>query len=162
MTEREALPYEDLGAWFTDDLLPGWARYWNETPVVPPKPPWYRNSRVLLTVITAAASVLVVATALLLTLSSGDFNQTTLLRSVNPPTSPAATAAPEVDNAPPAPAVASETESEPPPAEVPVASAEQDPPPRPQRSAGAGSSEGPSINVTRAPMSFTPGQPFTP
>ena len=65
MTEREALPYEDLGAWFTDDLRPGWARYWSQAPAAPPKPPWYRNPRVLLAVITVAAAALVVAAALL-------------------------------------------------------------------------------------------------
>jgi len=93
MTEREALPYEDLGAWLTDDLFPGWARYWNETPTAPPKPPWYRNSRVLLAMITVAAAVLVVASVLLVTLDGAGFNQTRQLRSISPATTAAVTTA---------------------------------------------------------------------
>ena len=60
MTEQGAQPYEDLGAWLTDDLFPGWARYWNDADTAPPtvetpKPPWFRNTRVLVGVIAAAA-----------------------------------------------------------------------------------------------------------
>jgi hypothetical protein len=153
MTEREALPYEDLGAWFTDDLRPGWARYWNEAPTATPKPPWYRNPRVLLAMIVVAGAVLVATTALLLTLSSGDFNQTRQLRSINPtPTVPVSSAA-ETAGASPSPSVPSESVSELAPA--PDASAE--PPPPAPRTPDANPSDGPRINVTRTPMSFTPG-----
>ena len=63
MTEQGAQPYEDLGAWLTDDLFPGWARYWNDTDAVPPtfetpKPPWFRNTRVLAGVIAAVPGIL--------------------------------------------------------------------------------------------------------
>ena len=68
MTEQGAQPYEDLGAWLTDDLFPGWARYWNDADAAPPisetpKPPWFRNTRVLVGVIATAATTLVVAGA---------------------------------------------------------------------------------------------------
>ena len=153
MTEREALPYEDLGAWFTDDLRPGWARYWNEAPTAPPTPPWYRNPRVLLAMIVVAGAVLVATTALLLTLSSGDFNQTRQLRSINPaPTVPASSAA-ETAGASPSPSVPSESVSEPTPEDGPAPSA--DAPSPPPRSADTNHSDGPRINVTRTPMSFT-------
>jgi len=152
------MPYEDLGAWFTDDLLPGWTRYWNEAPAAPPKPPWYRNSRVLLAMITAAAATLVVATALLVTLSSADFNQTRQLRSINPaaPIAPATETAPIA--APPSPEAQAETEAEPPAAADPNASADAPPPPPAPRLVDSNNSDGPRMNVTRAPMSFTPGQ----
>lgn len=160
MTEREALPYEDLGAWLTDDLFPGWARYWNEAPAAPPKPPWYHNSRVLLTMIAVAAAALVVATVLLLILDSPGFNQTEPLRSISPPTTAEAIPATETAAPTPLPATASETAPETAPetaaAADPAASAEQSPPPTAQRSAGSDRSDGPRINVTRTPMSFTP------
>jgi len=156
MTEREALPYEDLGAWFTDDLRPGWARYWNEAPVAPPKPPWYRNPRVLLAVITAAAAALVVAAALLVTLSKADFNQTKQLISINP--APTATRPAEIAGATPSPSTATEQESEPTPADSPAPSADAPPPAPVPRSVDSNHSDGPRINVTRTPMSFTPGQ----
>jgi len=157
MTEREALPYEDLGAWFTDDLRPGWARYWNEAPTAPPKPPWYRNPRVLLAMIVAAGAVLVATTALLLTLSSGDFNQTRQLRSINPtPTAPASSAA-ATASATPSPTAPSESVSDPTPADAPAPSADAPAPQLTPRSADTDHSDGPRINVTRTPMSFTPG-----
>ena len=160
MTEREALPYEDLGAWLTDDLFPGWARYWNEAPAAPPKPPWYRNSRVLLTMIAVAAAALVVATVLLLILDGPGFNQTEPLRSISPPTTAEAIPATETAGATPLPTTASETApetaAETAAAEGPAASAEQPPPPTAPRSAGSDRSDGPRINVTRTPMSFTP------
>jgi len=158
MTEREALPYEDLGAWFTDDLRPGWARYWNEAPTAPPKPPWYRNPRVLLTVITVAAAALVVAAVLLVTLSKADFNQTRQLRSIDPVPTATATRQAEIASAAPAPTAAPAQESEVTPAESPVPSADAPPPPAVPRSVVPSHSDGPRINVTRTPMSFTPGQ----
>lgn len=158
MSEREALPYEDLGAWFTDDLRPGWARYWNEAPTAPPRPPWYRNPRVLLAVITVAAAALVVAAVLLVTLSNANFNQTTQLRSINPVPAATATRPAETASAIPAPTTAREQESEPSPAESPVPSADAPPPPPAPRAVDPDHSDGPRINVTRTPMSFTPGQ----
>ena len=157
MTEREALPYEDLGAWFTDDLRPGWARYWNEAPVAAPKPPWYRNSRVLLAVITVAAAALVVAAVLLVTLSKADFNQTKQLRSINPVPTATATRPAEIAGATPALTTAPEQESELTPAASPVPSADAPPPLPVPRSVDPNHSDGPRINVTRTPMSFTPG-----
>jgi len=158
MTEREALPYEDLGAWFTDDLRPGWARYWNEAPVAPPKPPWYRNPRVLLAVITVAAAALVVAAALLVTLSKADFNQTKQLISINPAPTATTTRPAETAGATPSPTTAPEQASEPTPADGPAPSADAPPPAPLPRSVDSNHSDGPRINVTRTPMSFTPGQ----
>lgn len=158
MTEREALPYEDLGAWFTDDLRPGWARYWNEAPTAAPKPPWYRNTRVLLAVITVAAAALVVAAVLLVTLSKTDFNQTTQLRSINPAPTATETLPTEIASATPAPTTAPAQESDMTPAQSPEPSADAPPPPPVPRSVEPTHSDGPRINVTRTPMSFTPGQ----
>jgi len=155
MTEREALPYEDLGAWLTDDLFPGWARYWNETPTAPPKPPWYRNSRVLLAMITVAAAVLVVASVLLVTLDGAGFNQTRQLRSISPATTAAVTTATRTASATPLPTPSPASEQESAPAPAPSASAEPQTPAA--RTPAANPSEGPRINVTRTPMSFTPG-----
>ena len=158
MTEREALPYEDLGAWLTEDLFPGWARYWNEAPTAPPKPPWYRNSRVLLAMITVAAAALVVSSVLLVTLDGAGFNQTKQLRSINPGTSAAVTTAPQTVSATtqaPIPSPASESASESITAPEPSASAE--PRPLAPGTPNLNPSDGPRINVTRNPMSFTPG-----
>jgi len=157
MTEREALPYEDLGAWFTDDLRPGWARYWNEAPAAPPKPPWFRNPRVLLTVITVAAAALVVAAVLLVTLSKADFNQTKQLRSIDPVSTATATRPADIASETPAPTTAPAQESEMTPAQSPVPSADAPPPPAVPRSVDPNHADGPRINVTRTPMSFTPG-----
>jgi hypothetical protein len=156
MTEREALPYEDLGAWLTEDLFPGWARYWNEAPAAPPKPPWYRNARVLLVMIAVAAAVLVVASVLLVTLDGADFNQTRQLRSISPATSAPATTALQTASATPLPTPSPVTELQSAPTTAPDASAEPPPPPAPRRP-DTNPSDGPRINVTRAPMSFTPG-----
>jgi hypothetical protein len=153
MTEREALPYEDLGAWLTEDLFPGWARYWNETPTAPPKPPWYRNSRVLLAMITVAAAALVVASVLLVTLDGAGFNQTRQLRSISPATSAAVTTAPHSASATPIPTQSPVSEQE----SAPAPSASAEPPPPIPRTPEANPSDGPRINVTRTPMSFTPG-----
>jgi hypothetical protein len=158
MTEREALPFEDLGAWFTDDLRPGWARYWNEAPTAPPNPPWYRNPRVLLAVITVAAAALVVAAVLLVTLSKADFNQTKQLRSINPAPTETETRPAEIASSTPLPTTAPDQNSELTPAEVPVPSVDAPPPPPVPRSVDPNHSDGPRINVTRTPMSFTPGQ----
>jgi hypothetical protein len=155
MTEREALPYEDLGAWLTEDLFPGWARYWNETPTAPPKPPWYRNSHVLLAMIAVAAAVLVVASVLLVTLDGAGFNQTRQLRSISPATSAAVTTAPQTASATPLPTPSPASELQSAPAPEPSVSAE--PPPPTPRTPDANASDGPRINVTRTPMSFTPG-----
>ena len=157
MTEREALPYEDLGAWLTEDLFPGWARYWNEVPTAPPKPPWYRNSRVLLLIVTAAAAVLVVASVLLVTLDGAGFNQTKQLGSIRPATSAAVTTAPQSASATPIPTPTPSPVSEQGSAPAPAPSASAEPPPPATRTADANPSDGPRINVTRTPMSFTPG-----
>lgn len=163
MTEQGAQPYEDLGAWLTDDLFPGWARYWNDADAAPPtsetpKPPWFRNTRVLVGVIATAATTLVVAGAALVALNNSAFLQTSPLRSISTatpapvPYSSVRVPAPAVQPAP----VEAGTEPAigPDPAPDPPPPAAADPPtPRltvPDRS------DRPRIKVTRPPMSFAP------
>jgi hypothetical protein len=163
VTDQGAQPYEDLGAWLTDDLFPGWARYWNDTDAVPPtfetpKPPWFRNTRVLAGVIAAAASALVVAGAALVALNSSAFPQTSPLRSISTattepvPNSAVSVPAPVVEPAP-AEAVTEPAIGPDSGPELPPSAADDPPAPRltvPNRS------DGPRINVTRTPMSFAP------
>lgn len=144
-----------------DDLFPEWFDEW--TPPTPEEPlPWYRNTRVLTTLIILAFVALLLSTVLLLTLRSpGDF-----------PTGPritTATTSPAPPNSAPPPTPASRTgtsttptttapvETAPPdapPADPPAAEPVA-PPPRPARG-GSDEDDGPRINVTRSPMSFTP------
>jgi hypothetical protein len=168
MTDRGALPYEDLGGWLTEDLFPGWAAYWNEAPAAPPKPPWYRNTRVLVTIITAAVAALVMAGAALVALGSPGFTPTRPMGEIIPRTSTPVIPATGSDSpgsdspgsAPQTPAdVTSRAESTdaPKPALSPAESAA--PPDLPTREAPAPDSrrsDGPRINVTRTPMSFAP------
>lgn len=156
MTDRGALPYEDLGGWLTEDLFPGWAAYWNEAPAAPPKPPWYRNTRVLVAIITAAAAALVMAGAALVALGSPGFTPARPMGEIAPRTStpviPATVPRTAAD-------VTSGTETADPPKPVPGPAESAAPPDLPARAAPAPDSrrsDGPRINVTRTPMSFTP------
>lgn len=155
MTDRGALPYEDLGAWLTEDLFPGWAAYWNEAPAAPPKPPWYRNTRVLVAIITAAAAALVVAGAALVALGSPGFAPARPMGEIIPQTStPVIPAVPRT-----ATDVTSGAESTAAPKPVPGPAESAAPPDLPAREAPAPDSrrsDGPRINVTRTPMSFAP------
>jgi hypothetical protein len=164
MTEQGAQPYEDLGAWLTDDLFPGWARYWNDADAAPPlfetpKPPWFRNTRVLVGVIAAAASTLVVAGAALVALNNSAFPQTSPLRSISTatpapvPNSSVRVPAPVVEPAP-AEAVTGPT-GDPDPADDLRPSAAVDPP-APRLTVPDRSDDPPRTNVTRTPMSFAP------
>jgi hypothetical protein len=179
MTEPEALPDEDLVGWPIDNF--GWD--WDEPGVdrEPERsgPPWYRSPGPLLTLIAGAAATLVVAVTLVIT-DSGEIPTRPALGTKTAPTdAPSPSRAAPVtaptfgESGPLTPASASSpaeeapTEEESPaPAEAaeaaePAAPAAAVPPaPVPVDSPGslAGSdSEGPRINVTRSPMSFTPG-----
>lgn len=161
MTERGALPYEELGGWLTEDLFPGWAAYWNEAPAAPPKPPWYRNTRVLVAIITAAAAALVMAGAALVALGSPalgspGFTPARPMGEIAPRTSTPVIPA----TVPPTAAdVTSGAESTAAPKPVPGPAESATPPDLPARAAPApdsSRSDGPRINVTRTPMSFAP------
>ena len=160
MTERGALPYEDLGGWLTEDLFPGWAAYRSEAPAAPPKPPWYRNTRVLVAIITAAAAALVMAGAALVALGSPalgspGFTPIRPMGEIAPRTStPLIPAVPQT-----AADVTSEAESTAAPKLVPGPAESATPPDLPAREAPApdsNRSDGPRTNVTRTPMSFAP------
>jgi hypothetical protein len=132
----------------------------------PPSAPWFANPRLLFGLIAMAAAVLVVATVLLITgkdsgeiptapqLSTKSTPETTGGHSVpRPPsesassTSASVSTSAESSSAPAEPAAPAEPEQ---PAASPSA-----PPP----SAGQSKSPaGPKVNVTRTPMSFTPGK----
>lgn len=137
----------------------------------PPLVPWYARTSVLLALIGAAAGTLVVATVLLM--APGEPRETTdKLRPVirtTPPTTrvivpplPANTTSPTV----PSP-VSAEPSAAPSAAgatpQAPVSAEQMAPPPAagPQDAGDAAAdaeSSGPQVNVTRAPMSFTPGR----
>lgn len=175
MTDPEALPDEDLSAWPIDEF--GWD--WDDPRVdrepEPSGPPWYRSPGPLLALISGAAATLVVAVTLLITDSGEIPTQPALGTKAVPSSAPSASRAAPAANAPgpSTPASASpaaegspsEGES---PAPAAVAEAAEPaapagaPPPAPLPVDGPGTlagtdSEGPRINVTRSPMSFTPG-----
>ena len=181
MTDPEALPDEDLSGWPIDDF----GLDWDEPPVdrEPERsgPPWYRSPGPLLTLIAGAAATLVVAVTLVIT-DSGEIptrpalgTKTVPSSAPSPSRAAPATAPTTGESGPSTPASASPSaerapaeEQSPAPAEdvEPVATepaapaAAQPRGPLPVDSPGslAGSdSEGPRINVTRSPMSFTPG-----
>lgn len=169
MAERESLPEVDLWAWpggDPDGEYAEWEKSFANTAARPgavsdstPR----RTSRLLMLVIGLAAATLVVTTALLVTGNfSGEIPSQPGLRTwtstpspitttaTNPTTpistSPAASTSPTVSS--PAPT----TEPSPEVAPAPVEPAPAAPPPASERT----TSEGPRINVTRTPMSFTP------
>lgn len=175
MTDPEALP-EDLCAWPIDDYADedfGWD--WDAPPVdrepEPGGPPWYRSPGPLLAVISCAAATLVVAVALVVT-DSGEIPTRPALGTKAVPTgapSPSRSAPTAGAPEPSTPSSAASSAEEPAAAEEPPATAEVTraaepaapvaaPPPAPLPVDGPGTdSEGPRINVTRSPMSFTPG-----
>ncbi len=176
MTGRNALPDEDLSAWPDDGYGYGADDGYDDTlweiqpsaapmPASRQAPPWYRSPRLLLLLIGLAAAVLVVATALLVTgRTAGEIPRTPRLETRTatsvPPASasstPSGTVTPASSSAPASPTPERTTEpspeAAPEPAE-PAASAAAPPPAAPSRSP-----QGPRINVTRTPMSFTPGK----
>lgn len=174
------LPDETLSTWRDDgydgydgyDGFDGldeatWDDYPSQTPPAPHRtaPPWYRSPRLLLVLIGLAAAVLVVATALLMTgRQSGEIPATPRLESrtsaeLSPtPASATQTRTPTSTTAPSTTEQSTEESTEPEvtaePAEpLPPAPASAAPPASQSRSP-----EGPRINVTRTPMSFTPGK----
>lgn len=178
MTEREALPDEDLDAWWIGDDGGGYFDWdWDEPRVdrepEPSGPPWCRSPGPLLALISVAAATLVVAVALVIA-DSGEIPTRPASGTKTVPTGvPSSSRAVATATAPrpstPAPesSAVDETpaEEQPPvPAEVaesaePAAPAAA-PPPLPVNSPGVlaeSTIEGPRINVTRSPMSFTPG-----
>ncbi len=184
MTDPETLTDEDLAmsgypaddldvAGYTwDDYVDGDGSYlddeWAAIPAQPapaPSPPWFRNPRLLFGLITVAAAALVVASVLLITgRQSGEIPTTPQLSTRATPTS-AAERSPRPSSEQTATATSPTAESsssdavetgEPPtPQQQVVPSAAPPPPPAAEQSR---TPAGPNLNVTRTPMSFTPGK----
>jgi hypothetical protein len=173
MTDPEALPDEDLSGWPIDDF--GWD--WDEPGVdrkpEPSGPPWYRSPGPLLTLIAGAAATLVVAVTLVIT-DTGEIPTRPALGTKAVPTdapgpsrAEAPTEPPTGESGPSTPASASSSADGAPAEDVEPEAPEPAPPaaavppaPLPVDSPGTvagGDSDGPRINVTRSPMSFTPG-----
>ena len=182
MTDPEALPDADLSVWPMDDF--GWD--WDEPGVdrepEPGGPPWYRSPGPLLALIAGAAATLVVAVTLVIT-DSGEIPTRPALGTKAVPTdapgpsraeapTESTTAPTTGESGPSTPASASSSAEEAPAEEESPAPAEDvepevgepaaavPPAPLPVDSPGtvAGNdSDGPRINVTRSPMSFSPG-----
>ncbi len=160
---------------FGDSLDP-WADDWDGSewdgirprPAAPPQVsrPWYRDPRWLFALIALAAAALVVATVLLVTgRNSGEIPTAPALTTRTPasststpsprnaipsastsaPSTTPASSTPEEANAVDIPAPVEVTATAEPPAEAPAPSQSQSP-------------AGPRINVTRTPMSFSPGK----
>ena len=135
----------------------------------PHRPVWYRDPRVLVGLIVAALAVLVVASVVLLV--SGrlgeptDSTEMTLRPTIRtssivlPPSASPETATSTTTSATSTTSATEETSSPPADADPPVGA---DPPESDAEpaapSAGRATPEGPRTNVTRNPMSFTPGQ----
>jgi hypothetical protein len=176
MTDPEALADQDLSmsGWpedTYDDL--DWDSYpiddWAAYPVEdrqPPPAPWYRNPRLLFGLIAVAAAALVVATVLLITgRKSGEIPSTPQLSIRTTPTTPSersSSRAPSESSTPASSPASAESSpvgtDESPPAAEPAQPAEDSAAPVPSPAGGQGKKPaGPKINVTRTPMSFTPG-----
>lgn len=148
-----------------------WDAYVAPRPAAPerPSPRWYRDPRWLFGLIALAAAALVVATVLLVTgRGSGEIPTAPELTTRTPASttstpSPSSTSPRESTSSPSTtPTSASSTSEEPgafdapPPVEPTAEVAEASPePPAPTQSR---SPAGPRINVTRTPMSFSPGK----
>ena len=180
MTDREAFPAGDLSAWpiDDDDVRFGWDWDWDwddhrfDRAPEPSGPPWYRSPRPLLALIAGAAATLVVAVALVIT-GTGEIPTRPALGIKTIPTSaPGLSRATPVTEAPAPPS----SSDEPPPtgatepapddaaeaagAAPPVAPSDPPAPPpvdSPAPIPAGTDSDGPRTNVTRSPMSFTPG-----
>lgn len=151
----DSYPVEDWGTYPAD-------------PPPPPGPPWFRNPRLLFGLIAAAAACLVVATVLLITgKDSGEIPTSRHLSTRPAPETPSERSAPRPpgrsSSATPSSSSSAESSSSPaeeaPPPAEPQQPAESAAPPPPAPEAGQNKSPaGPKINVTRTPMSFTPGK----
>lgn len=170
MTDRDAIPEEWLvesdlrpADWDWEDSDQGW--HWADDPSQQPAqsaaPPWYRGPKLLLPLIGLAAAALVVSTALLVGgRFSGEIPTSRQLdnrtATATPRTSAPAAAEPRpVTTTPPPESPTSSAEPVPGLQQLP----EPAPPPAPPAPPAAPApkrSEGPRINVTRTPMSFTP------
>lgn len=175
MTTREDLPHwdrEDLSYgpddWFEDSYDDTFV-HWDE-PAAAVRRPWHRNPGILIGLIAASSAALSVASVLLVA-GNTPVDSPARLRPVirstavpePPPQMPAEAstpvAAPELPGDEPTAEVQAAEVAE---SDVPVALVEESapnsaaPPPRDTRGESA-DSEGPRINVTRNPMSFTPG-----
>lgn len=179
MTEPDAVPDEwqvesdrHPEDWNWEDPDDGWD--WVQMPDQPatqaaPGPPWYRGPKLLLGLIGLAAAALVVATALLV---GGRFSgEIPTSRQLNTRTATATprTSPPTPTDSQPTSTTArsseSTTESSTEPSPEPFGGPEQNPEPVAPPPPPAGPEppapaprrdEGPRINVTRTPMSFTP------
>lgn len=182
MTDPETLADEDLAmsGYPADDLVDAgyaWDDYidgsyldddWAAIPAQPapaPSPPWFRNPRLLFGLITVAAAALVVASVLLITGSQSGEIPTTPQLSTRATPSSAAEPSPRPSSQQTATATSPTAESsssdavetaEPPaPQQQVVPSAA---PPHPPAAEQPRTPAGPNLNVTRTPMSFTPGK----
>jgi len=140
-----------------------WDGYPVADPVQPATAPWFRNPRLLFGLIAVAAAALVVATVLLISgKQSGEIPTTPEL---DTRATPSARSTPR---APSRPAPSTPVSSSPTPepssrsAEETAAPAEPEqpaePPPASPTASPSKSPAGPKLNVTRTPMSFTPGK----
>jgi hypothetical protein len=171
MTNREALPEDDLWVWPDEDPdgdYPDWGQSSRaaDDPAAAPGAGLRRTPVLLLVLIGMAAATLVVATALLVTGSfSGEISSNPRLEtptSAPDPITPTRTRPATASSAVPAPStsavVSSSAATVEPGPEVAPAPTDQAPtvsqPPAPASERTG--SEGPRLNVTRTPMSFTP------
>jgi cytoskeletal protein RodZ len=167
MTDPEALAYEDVvdDAW---DSYPAddWNTYPVAGPVQPAKAPWFRNPSLLFGLIAMAAAALVVATVLLITgKQSGEIpttpdlstRATPSVRSTPRAPSGPAPSTPESSSTPETSTESAEETAAPAEPEQPAEPPAAPLPPSPSASQSK-SPAGPKINVTRTPMSFTPGK----
>ncbi len=161
MARREADGYEDeYDARYDDAYDDAYVRWAEPEPAV--RRPWHRNPIFLLGLIAAASVALAVAAVLLLTSDRAENSPAKLKPTIRttavviPPSASASeTSAAETTTDTSAEATTSETES--PESEIPAATAESPAPMPSARDSGSEESDGPRINVTRSPMSFTPG-----
>lgn len=132
-------------------------------PMTPP--PWYRRPGVLVGLIIAAMVALVVASVVLLTNARFGESEDVRLRptihtsAVTVPATPERTAAPAPSTSPTSvePTRSSAPTEEPGPVGRPEPAAPSSPGPVGGQTRAPSTPEGPRINVTRNPMSFTPG-----
>lgn len=176
MARREDAPSEDVsdeefGYDYTDDYADhykehpeGPTGYWTE-PTAPARRPWHRNPIVLLGLIAAASVALATAAVMLLTTAGRDDSPTrvrptikTTAVSVSPsqrvPQTTPTSRSPETT---PGTSTSASSDAASTAAENPAAPTEAPAQPPSARPTGSGEPGGPRINVTRSPMSFTPG-----
>lgn len=143
-----------------------WAGYTAEPPT-PPGPAWFHNPRLLFGLIGVAAAALVVASVLLITgKDSGEIPTARHLSTRTAPATPSERSTPPPAEPPSSTASSSPSAetSSPVPEDAPLPEESQQPaesaaPPPPAPETGLNKSgAGPKINVTRTPMSFTPGK----